>query len=87
MIELKRFTCEVGGDPAVDLLGTELSVGDDYGEDDEHGHGVLVVDAVGKVVVVPLDAEDEYGHPGHYGEDVHGATGLACLVCGRLGWC
>jgi len=39
----KRLTCEVGGDPAVDLLGTELSVGDDYGEDDEHGHGVLVV--------------------------------------------
>ena len=56
---------KISGYPAVDLFGAKLTIGDHDGKYDQHGHRILVVEAIGKVVIVPLDAKYEYGHTRH----------------------
>ena len=53
---------EIGRYPAVYLFGTKLTIGHYDGKYDQDGHCVLVVDSIGKVVIVSLDSENEYGN-------------------------
>ena len=66
----------------MNLLGAELSVGNDYGEYDQHGNCVLVVYAVGEVIVIALDAKKEYGHSRDHAKNVH-CGGLCVFYSSR----
>lgn len=67
----RKLTGEIGGNPAVNLLSAELPIGNNDGEDDENGHSVFIVNTVGEIVIVPLDAKHQNGHSSHYAENIH----------------
>lgn len=67
----RKLTGEIGGNPAVNLFSAELPIGNNDGEDDENRHGVFVVNTVGEIVIVPLDAKHQNGHSSHYAENIH----------------
>ena len=64
----------------MNLFGAELPVGDDDGEYDENSHRILVVDAVGEVIVVSLDAKYQYGHSRDHAEDIHALLDGRCAL-------